>query len=99
MSDDLLAEKFRALGDPTRMRIFRLLAVQHEDERLCAGEICARLTGAAKINSTISAHLKELRHAGLIRMEKAGRHCYFRANPAGMRDLISFLMSVEDLDG
>lgn len=97
MSDDPLAEKFRALGDPTRMRIFRLLTASSEEDRLCAGEVCRRLTGANRINSTISAHLKELRRAGLIQMEKQGRRVFFRANPTGMRDMLTFLMGVEDM--
>jgi len=77
---------FKALGDPTRLRIFTFLrdcagpvAVGEEGEvRRVAGptvgEVCCHVTGVDKISSTISFHLKELRNAGLISVERRGKN-------------------------
>lgn len=81
-----LAAMFKALGDPTRLRIFEFLrecccpvAVGEEGEVSplqgpTAGEVCCHVTGGEKITSAISFHLKELRQAGLITMERRGKH-------------------------
>lgn len=86
--DDLAqtACMFKALGDPTRLRVFQFLrsccrpvAVGEEGEVRpidgpTVGEVCCHVTGADKISSTISFHMKELRNAGLITMEKRGKN-------------------------
>ena len=48
---------------------------------LSVGEVCCRIGGS---NSTISHHLKELRLAGLIRMEKRGRWIYCSIDPRAL---------------
>ncbi|AIE86291.1 ArsR/SmtB family transcription factor [Fimbriimonas ginsengisoli] len=77
---------FKALGDPTRLRIFNFLrncccpvAVGEEGEVRpvegpTVGEVCCSVTGSEKITSTVSFHLKELRNAGLITMERRGKN-------------------------
>jgi ArsR family transcriptional regulator len=66
------AEKFKALGDETRLRILYLLIKADSD--LCVCE----LTDALEIPQyNISKHLKILRHAGLIAERKEGRWVYF----------------------
>jgi ArsR family transcriptional regulator, arsenate/arsenite/antimonite-responsive transcriptional repressor len=101
MSDDRLAEKFRALGDPTRMRIFRSLMEccppggSSERGGPTASEVCCQVSGSGKINSTISHHLKELRQAGLIDVRRQGRCMICRPKPDGVRDMLSFLLDVE----
>lgn len=101
MSDERLAAKFRALGDPTRMRIFRSLleccppGASQAYGGTTASEVCCSVSGAAKINSTISHHLKELRQAGLIEMERKGRCMMCRPNTTGVRDMLSFLLDVD----
>ena len=94
MADLKLAEQFRALGDPTRLRIFRLLTA-HSGEGMTAGEVCQSVCGAAKITSTVSHHLKELRNAGLIQVRRSGVKRIFQARPDGVRDMISLLLDVE----
>jgi ArsR family transcriptional regulator, arsenate/arsenite/antimonite-responsive transcriptional repressor len=93
---DALAMLFKALGDPTRLRIFEFLRccnreVEIDEAGQCrpagslsVGEVCCRFEHSL---STVSAHLKELRLAGLIRTEKRGRWVYCSINPAGL-DLI-----------
>lgn len=75
---------FKALGDPTRLQIVEFLSamccsrasVNEEGGVLgpTAGEVCCHITGAGKINSTISQHLKELESCGLIQIERKGKY-------------------------
>jgi ArsR family transcriptional regulator len=69
-------ELFRALSDPTRLRLLLLLR---------EGEICVcHLVGALELSQPlISKHLSALRQAGLVRSRKDGlwRH-YSLAEPA-----------------
>lgn len=94
---------FKALGDPTRLRIFDFLrscccpvALGEEGEvRELAGptvgEVCCCVTGATKVTSTISFHLKELRDAGLITMEKRGKNVICGVNRDAVTKLAAFL--------
>ncbi|GJM44435.1 MAG: hypothetical protein DHS20C21_12770 [Gemmatimonadota bacterium] len=91
-----LAEAFRALGNPQRLRLFLKLAAccrtgdvccDVDSERRCVGEIGDDLGVSA---STVSHHLKELRQAGLIHMERQGRNIQCWVEPATMRKLASF---------
>ncbi|GGE93780.1 helix-turn-helix transcriptional regulator [Stappia taiwanensis] len=77
-----------ALGQETRLEVFRLLVRAGEDG-LPAGEIALRL-GA--VQNTASAHLKILTQAGLIRPEREGRSVRYFADMTGFRDLLAFLM-------
>ena len=73
-----LAAVGAALADPTRVRMLRLM--QANDEVACAAlESTFSLT-----KSTISYHVRVLRHAGLIRVRKTGKFYHY----ALMRDEI-----------
>lgn len=76
-----------ALGQGTRLSIFRLLVEAGRDGRL-AGEIAERLSLPG---ATLSFHLKELVAAGLIRGEQRGRQICYRADFDAMNALIDFL--------
>ena len=65
-----LATIMRALGDPARLEVVRMLA--DGQPRLC-GEICAAL---GVPNSTGSYHLRTLREAGVTRARPAGTQRY-----------------------
>ena len=93
-TDEALASKFRALGDPSRMRIFRML-MSNTGLDPTASEVCARVSESPRINSTISHHLKELRYAGLIEVERQGRRMICRPKPDGVREMLNFLLDVE----
>lgn len=69
---DLLAKYFRALGDPTRLRILRLLA---EEGELAVGEIVARV---AVPQATVSTHLACLRRCGFVATRRAHRSVRYR---------------------
>jgi ArsR family transcriptional regulator len=77
-----------ALGQETRLDAFRLL-VRAGSEGIPAGEIATRLD---TVQNTMSAHLKVLAHAGLIRPERDGRIVRYVADMTGLRDLLSYLM-------
>ncbi len=94
---------FKALGDPTRLRIFEFLAdcccpvavEETGDVRPVAGptvgEVCCQVTGADKITSSISFHLKELRLAGLITMERRGKNMICGVNQEAVARLAAYL--------
>ena len=77
-----------ALGQETRLDVFRLL-VRAGTAGVPAGEIAAQL-GA--VQNTMSAHLKILDHAGLVRAERDGRIVRYVADMTGFRDLLAYLM-------
>lgn len=73
-SDDELitkAETFKALSDPTRIKILHLL----QDGELCACEIISALD---KPQSTISHHLNVLKTAGFITGRKDGLWIHYQ---------------------
>ena len=78
-----------ALGQPTRLEIFRLL-MRHEPEGLVAGTI-AETIGCP--HNTLSSHLGILARAGLVRGTRDGRSITYRADVDGMRTLIGFLVT------
>ena len=66
------AEVFKALGDPTRVRIVNLLATS--DSSVCVCDINAHFDLS---QPTISHHLKKLTSAGVLRREQRGTWAYF----------------------
>lgn len=78
-----------ALGQPTRLEIFRLL-MRREPDGLAAGAI-AEAVGCA--NNTLSTHLSILARSSLIRGTRDGRSIVYRADIEGMRALVAFLIT------
>jgi ArsR family transcriptional regulator len=74
-----LVAVYRALGDTTRLEIFRLIAAQTTP--LCVCDIVDRFDLR---QPTISHHLKVLRDAGLVTVARRGVWAYYAANPAGL---------------
>jgi len=105
MHDPLVeaAAIFKALSDPTRLRILRNLVCCPEDlgeaSAPTAGQVCCQITGAEKINSTISHHLKVLREAGLIDMERHGKSMCCCPNPAGLQAAAKYLEMLSEDPG
>lgn len=85
-SNDAVAA-LAALAQETRLAVFRLL-VQAGEEGIVAGDIAQQLAVPA---ATLSFHLKELAHAGLIAGTQAGRNVIYRAAYAAMDELIAYL--------
>jgi DNA-binding transcriptional ArsR family regulator len=74
-------DKFYALADPNRRKILELLASHGE---LSASEISEKFQVSP---SAISQHLKALREAGLVRMEKRAQQRIYQINPQSMHEL------------
>ncbi len=86
MSADSIVAMMKALSDPTRLRIYSFLretccgiGIEDREGVLDAsgptvGQVCCNVLGMDKIPSSLSFHLKELRNAGLVRMEKRGKN-------------------------
>lgn len=86
--DNIIAVKiFAALAQESRLGLFRLL-VQAGPEGLSAGSIAEQLDMPS---STLSFHLKELSHAGVVQSRQAGRFIYYSADFATMNALLGFL--------
>jgi ArsR family transcriptional regulator len=77
-----------ALAQDTRLDVFRLL-VQAGAEGVPAGDIARRLS---ILQNTMSAHLKVMTHAGLVRPEREGRVIRYVADMTSFRDLLAYLM-------
>src|SRR5687768_10170584 len=76
----------KALADPTRLEMFRLIAGQSAG--LCACDIVDRFELA---QPTIAHHLKVLRDAGLVTVSRVGIWAYYAANPEGLAVLAETL--------
>ncbi len=77
-----------ALSQETRLDIFRLL-VQTGPDGMPAGQIGERL---ALPSATLSFHLNQLRHAGLVTFRREGRSLIYLAEYAAMNSLLGYLM-------
>jgi ArsR family transcriptional regulator, arsenate/arsenite/antimonite-responsive transcriptional repressor len=82
-----VAARLEALGNPTRLSIYRLL-VQAGGAGVPVGRVQQQLNLAA---STLSHHLKTLLIVGLVKQERSGTVLICRTNYPMMRGLIDFL--------
>ena len=89
MNTDDAAAHLEALGNPTRLRIYRLL-VRAGGDGLPVGQLQTKL-GIAP--STLSHHLKALILVGLVTQERQSTTLICRANYDVMHSLIDFLVA------
>jgi ArsR family transcriptional regulator len=84
---------FKALGDPTRLKILELLKargktccelVAREEKGLCACDV-ERAVGLSQ--AAVSHHMDLLRRSGLVEAEKRGRWIFYRRNEAALAGL------------
>src|ERR1700712_5554482 len=83
-----LAERFKALGDPTRLAIVNQLAGADEVS------VCHLVPQSGLSQPTISHHLKLLRDAGLVTSERRGTWAYYRLVPDAVAELAGTLSSL-----
>jgi len=90
---EALVPIFKALGDPTRLKILDLLRskgksccdlITREESGLCACDI-ERAVGLSQ--AAVSHHMDLLRRAGLVAAEKRGRWVFYRRNEAAVAGL------------
>ena len=78
-----------ALGQPTRLEIFRLL-IRAEPKGMAAG-VLAEQIGCP--HNTLSTNLAILARSGLVRGTREGRSIVYRADVEGIRNLVGFLVN------
>lgn len=76
-----------ALAQDTRLDVFRML-VQAGVDGLPAGQIGDRLDLPS---ATLSFHLNQLRHAGLVTFRREGRSLIYVAEYTAMNSLLAYL--------
>jgi len=79
---------FLALGQETRLNVFRLI-VQRGDTGLTPSEIIEKL---GIPNATLSFHLKDLVNADLLLVERQSRNLIYRPNAEKVQKLSEFLL-------
>lgn len=80
--DDLeaqqIAKVFKALGDPTRVKLLSLISAS-PDAEMC---VCDLTEPVGLSQPTVSHHMKQLVEAGLVRREQRGRWAYYSPVPS-----------------
>lgn len=78
---ETMAVRFKALADPTRLRLISMIAA--------AGDVCGcELVEPLGLSQpTVSHHLKVLYEAGLLARERRGRWIHYRVDDTGIGDL------------
>ena len=69
-----LAKVFKALGDPTRVKLLSLIATSPNEE-MC---VCDLTEPVGLSQPTVSHHMKILVEAGLVIREQRGRWAYYQ---------------------
>ncbi|MFI5067713.1 MAG: ArsR/SmtB family transcription factor [Streptosporangiales bacterium] len=82
-----LAQVFKALGDPVRLRLVSLIGA-HQGGEVC---VCELVTAFQLTQPTISHHLKVLREAGIIDSERRGTWVYYWLVPAVLERMSALL--------
>lgn len=80
-------EVFRALADPTRREVLRMLRARD----MTAGEIADRFPLA---KSTLSGHFAVLKQAGLIVAERTGTTIVYSLNASALEDALGAVMGL-----
>ena len=72
-----LARVFKALGDPTRVRLLSMIATQSGGESC----VCDLTEPVGLSQPTVSHHMKQLVDAGLVTREQRGKWAYYTLVP------------------
>lgn len=73
----VLARMFKALGDPTRVRLLSMIAAQPGGEAC----LCELTDPVGLAQPTVSHHMKQLVDAGLVTREQRGKWAYYAVVP------------------
>jgi ArsR family transcriptional regulator len=84
---ETLALGFKALADPTRLRLISLVAA-HEDAEAC---VCELTDPVGLTQPTVSHHLKILVDAGILTREQRGKWAYYRLVPEALNALAALI--------
>lgn len=83
-----LARMFKALGDPTRVRLLSMIAA-HSGGEAC---VCDLTEPVGLSQPTVSHHMKQLVDAGLVTREQRGKWAYYAIVP----EILSMLSAALD---
>jgi ArsR family transcriptional regulator, arsenate/arsenite/antimonite-responsive transcriptional repressor len=87
MEEKTVVQALAALAQTHRLRAFRALVVAGR-----AGMTPGAIADALQVPpATLSFHLKELMHTGLVTQERSGRNLIYRAEFAHVNDLMVYL--------
>ena len=89
--EERLAAQFRVLGHPHRLAILRKLARCVREKGPLGACVAEAGQGLGLAPSTISHHVKELRQAGLVTVERRGREVHCQVNEKTLREAIGYL--------
>ncbi|MCO5081629.1 MAG: metalloregulator ArsR/SmtB family transcription factor [Rhizobiaceae bacterium] len=95
MKLEIAASQLEAIGNPTRLQLYRIL-VRAGDEGLPVGAVQEKMGIAA---STLSHHLKRLVDTALVTQERQATTLICRAHYPAMHSLIGFLADECCADG
>src|SRR3954453_7396328 len=87
---ETLARAFKALGDPTRVKLLSMMAAAPDGEAC----ICDMTEPVGLSQPTVSHHMRLLVEAGLATREQRGKWAYYRVVPAVLRSLAMALEPV-----
>ncbi|WP_353827083.1 ArsR/SmtB family transcription factor [Agromyces sp. SYSU T0242] len=87
---DELASRFKALADPTRLRLLSIVAAA-DGQGAC---VCDLNEPVGLSQPTVSHHLKILVNAGLLTRSKRGTWAYYALVPGSLDDLAALLADV-----
>ncbi|MCU1584992.1 MAG: helix-turn-helix transcriptional regulator [Microbacteriaceae bacterium] len=89
-----IAHVFKALGDPTRVRLLSLIAASEGGEAC----ICDLTAPVGLSQPTVSHHMGKLVEAGLAVREQRGKWAYYRVVPAALESSAKALLPAENSD-
>lgn len=76
------AALFKALADPTRLKIVRCLCHHRDPDAICVNAL-AGILGITQ--SAVSQHLRILKSIGLVTGERRGYHIHYSVNCAALK--------------
>ena len=85
---DKMNDVFKALNDPTRREILKMLRRQD----MTAGDIAAKFNMTAP---SISHHLDKLKRAGLVTIVKKGQFVLYSINTTIIDDLLQYILTLK----
>lgn len=91
---DQISDRLKAIADPTRLRILRILGECRGND--CGQMICVNAL-AKKIGitqSAVSQHLKILRQAGFVKSERRGYFIHYGLNPDQLEHVCEQLQQI-----
>jgi ArsR family transcriptional regulator len=89
---------FTALGDPTRLKLVKLLCRQSLPDALCVNALASRL---GITQSAVSQHLRVLKSIGLVKGERKGYYVHYCINREALekcRGLVAAALEIEESD-